>query len=101
MYRTAATYKGTVPYDYIDHAMELGVTEIHLRYDTCTVQRIRDIHAAGFTSMAWFRGPQAMTTDLLLMEDVESEQHLYELVAQTGVQQLCINRPKLAMEITI
>mmetsp|Transcript_32200 Transcript_32200/g.49926 ORF Transcript_32200/g.49926 Transcript_32200/m.49926 type:complete len:350 (+) Transcript_32200:81-1130(+) len=97
--RTGATFKGTLPQNFIQHAQALGVNEIHLRYDTCTTRRVREVHKAGFESMAWFRGPKAMKQDLPTFRDVESELHLYELVARTGVQQLCVNRPALAMAL--
>jgi glycerophosphoryl diester phosphodiesterase len=98
-YRTGAIFKGNLPRDYLQLALRLEVDEVHLRYDTCSARRVRDIHRAGFKSMAWFRGPKAMTQDMRTFRDVESEQHLYELVAQTGVGQLCVNRPGLAMEL--
>ena len=75
--------------------------EIHLKYDTCTKNRIREIHAAGFGSMLWMRGPIGMAADCAdLYWDVGNEdKSMYLALIQTGVQQMCINKPDVLLEL--
>jgi glycerophosphoryl diester phosphodiesterase len=94
VYRTGALF-GEVPDDFIERAREVGASEVHLRYDTCTSDRVQAIHEAGMGSMAWFRGPTGMKRDTtenywdIGNEDVSC----YQTVLDTGVQQMCINKP--------
>jgi len=91
-YPTGALFSNPVPDDYIQQAKNAGVNEVHLRYDTCTKNRVNEIHNAGMNSMAWFRGPVGMNQARFL--DVGNEdERMYETVAATGVRQMCVNRP--------
>ena len=72
----------------------MDATEVHLRYDTCTKDRVDAIHDAGLDSMAWCRGPTTMRKDMEKFDDVkEEDEHVYSLVLQSGVQAMCVNRP--------
>ena len=103
VYKTGALFADFVPDDFIDRAQKVGASEVHLKYDTCTVDRIRSIHAAGMKSMAWFRGPVGMSEDLSIKycnRDVGNEdERMYQIVARTGVQQLCCNRPDVLINM--
>lgn len=84
------------PSNFIEIARSVGASEIHLKYDTCTVERVNDIHNAGFRSMCWFRGPVGMKEDssLKYFGDCGNEdEEMYDLVIRTGVQSMCVNRP--------
>jgi glycerophosphoryl diester phosphodiesterase len=100
-YRTAALYNREVPDDFIAHCRDLGVNEIHLKYDFCSRSRIQAIHRAGFGSMAWIRGPIGLLEDTTFkyndvgMEDVA----FYQALVDTGVQQICGNRLGLLMQM--
>lgn len=99
-YPTGALF-GDLPTDYLERARNCGATEIHLKYDTCTKDRIREIHAAGFGSMLWMRGPIGMAADCSdLYWDVGNEdKSMYLALVETGVQQMCINRPDVLLEL--
>lgn len=90
-----------VPSDYLDQAKRCGATEIHLQYDTCTKDRIQEIHAAGFGTMLWMRGPIGMANDCTnLYWDVGNEdESMYMILMETGVQQMCINKPDVLVEM--
>ena len=45
VYRTGALF-ARVPANYIERAREVEATEVHLRYDTCTKDRVEAIHQA-------------------------------------------------------
>jgi glycerophosphoryl diester phosphodiesterase len=93
VYRTGALF-AEVPPDFIERAKTVDATEVHLRYDTCTKERVDAIHDAGFDSMSWFRGPHNMRRDIDHFSDVEDEDEaLYGMVALSGVQAMCVNRP--------
>jgi glycerophosphoryl diester phosphodiesterase len=96
--RTGALFD-EVPVDYLTQALDCGATEVHLRYDTCTVERVQAIHNAGLGTMAWFRGPVGMKTDTKnKFWDVGNEdEECYRVVMASGVQQLCCNRPVEAL----
>ena len=47
-----------VPDNFIDIALSVGATEVHLKYSTCSTSRVNAIHEAGMDSMCWFRGPR-------------------------------------------
>jgi glycerophosphoryl diester phosphodiesterase len=99
-YPTGALF-ADLPTDYLERAKHCGATEIHLKYDTCTKQRVREIHAAGFGSMLWMRGPIGMASDCAdLYWDVGNEDSsMYMTLVQTGVQQMCINKPDVLLEL--
>jgi glycerophosphoryl diester phosphodiesterase len=96
-YKTGALFK-ELPDDFLFLAEEVGASEVHLRYDLCTVDRISAIHARNMRSLAWFGGPIAMKTESSKWTDVGNEDDsMYLAVAETGVQQLCLNRPSVAI----
>lgn len=97
-YKTGALFD-EVPADFIERAQALGASEIHLKYDTCTKERIGDIHKAGMGSMAWFRGPIGMREDTEQKYlDVGNEDfNMYQTLMDTGVQQLCCNKPDVLL----
>lgn len=111
VYKTGALFADHVPDDFIDRAMDVGASEVHLKYDTCTVERIRRIHDAGMKSMAWFRGPVGMSEDCSIKyskshSNNDGDDHvgnedevMYHVVARTGVQQLCCNRPDVLINM--
>eukprot|EP00594_Rhizosolenia_setigera_P010625 CAMPEP_0178954200 /NCGR_PEP_ID=MMETSP0789-20121207/8854_1 /TAXON_ID=3005 /ORGANISM="Rhizosolenia setigera, Strain CCMP 1694" /LENGTH=341 /DNA_ID=CAMNT_0020635567 /DNA_START=495 /DNA_END=1520 /DNA_ORIENTATION=+ len=95
---TGALFAKDVPDNFIDLAKNVyGATQIHLRYDTCTKERIQQIHAANLGSVAWFRGPIAMKEDTdLVYKDVGNEDYkMYETVVKSGVKGMCVNRPEV------
>jgi glycerophosphoryl diester phosphodiesterase len=97
-FRTGALFDAPLPANFIDLAT--GCEEVHLRYDTCTVTNIATAHRHGYTSLAWFRGPLAMQHDLATRWDnVSGEQDLYTTLWQSGVQQICCNKPQLLLEM--
>jgi glycerophosphoryl diester phosphodiesterase len=102
-YRTGALWGDEVPEDFIQKSLQVGASEVHLKYDTCTVQRVQAIHDAGLKSMAWFRGPVGMHEDISFKYcDVGNEDDaMYQTILRTGVQQLCCNRPNVLQQIII
>ena len=94
IYKTGALFDD-LPNNYIEQAKAVGADEIHVRYDTCSLHVIDSIHKAGFGSMVWMRGPIGMSEDCKEKYwDVGNEdESMYRALLQTGVQQLCINRP--------
>lgn len=102
VYKTGALFHGRdVPSTFIQDAKKVGASEIHLQYDDCTTDRIREIRQAGLKSMAYFRGPVGMKEDVSQRYwDVGSEDaRMYNSVIQTGVDQLCCNRPDVLKEV--
>lgn len=97
VYKTGALFTEP-PEDFVEKAKEVDATEVHLRYDTCTKERVDAIHDAGLDSLAWCRGPKNMRKDMENFNDVkEEDEHVYALVLQSGVKAMCVNRPdKLA-----
>ncbi|CAB9525395.1 Glycerophosphoryl diester phosphodiesterase family [Seminavis robusta] len=100
VYRTGALFD-EVPLDYIEQARAVGASEVHLRYDTCTVDRIKQIHGAGMGSMVWMRGPVGMKADATQkFWDIGNEdESCFSALVETGVQQLCVNRPKVLYDL--
>ena len=98
--RTGALFN-EVPSDFLERVEECGASEVHLRYDTCTSERVRAIHEKGLGSMAWMRGPQGMRKDTSTKYlDVGNEDsECYRALFATGVQQLCCNRPLAALAL--
>jgi glycerophosphoryl diester phosphodiesterase len=87
--------------DIIDRALAVGASEIHLKYDPCKKPLIDRIHSSGLGSMAWFRGPIGMNEDCSIKyKDVGNEDFaMYEVMLQTGVQQLCVNKPDVLIAL--
>ena len=100
-YPTAALFGATVPDNFVSRAVLCGATAVHLKYDTCTVERVDQVHAAGMQSMAWFRGPVGMKTDTAKKYwDVGNEDEAcYQAVLDTGVDELCVNRPDVLLQL--
>ena len=102
-----ALFTNAVPTDYIQIAKRCGASEVHLRYDTCTAARVAEIHAAGLGSLAWVRGPVGMTRDgqerfyyAEATRDGE-DADCYRAILDTGVQQVCCNKPDLLKQILV
>lgn len=95
-YRTGALFN-EVPDNFIELAKEVDASEIHLRYDTCTSDRVRAIHDADLDSMCWMRGPRGMKSDLQhRFHDVWSEdEKMYRTIMSSGVKGMCVNKPWL------
>lgn len=100
IYRTGALFND-IPSDFIEQAQAVGASEVHLRYDTCTTEIIQRIHENGMGSMLWCRGPIGMTSDCTKKYwDVGNEDaSMYEVLLRTGVQQMCVNRPNVLIEL--
>jgi len=100
VYRTGALYD-SLPSDFVARAQSVGASEIHARYDTLSLQVVQDIHDAGMGSMGWIRGPVGMGSDIsskYLDAGKEEGSTLYSMLMETGVQQLCVNKPNIMME---
>jgi glycerophosphoryl diester phosphodiesterase len=97
-FRTGALFDAPLPDNFT--ILATGCEEVHLRYDTCTVTNIEAAHRHGYTTLAWFRGPTAMKHDVATRWDnVRGEQDLYTTLWQSGVQQICCNKPQLLLEL--
>eukprot|EP00934_Nitzschia_sp_Nitz4_P003696 Nitzschia sp. Nitz4//scaffold186_size43309//33912//34841//NITZ4_007324-RA/size43309-processed-gene-0.9-mRNA-1//-1//CDS//3329539779//3686//frame0 len=98
-YPTGALFD-KVPEDYLEQAKACGATEVHLKYDTCTKDRVEEIHAAGFGSMLWMRGPRGMKKDCeeRFLDVGNEDPTMYQALLDTGVQQLCINKPDVMLD---
>jgi len=111
-YPTGALFAGVPPPDFVARAVDCGATQVHLKYDECTAERVAAIHRANLASMAWWRGPVGMVHDAQFKYRMLSEnngQHndengnddecVYRAVLDTGVQQLCCNRPDVLLQL--
>lgn len=100
-YKTGALFKSNLPENFIEVAQRVGASEVHLKYDTCTVERVKAIHDSGMDSMAWFRGPAGIKEDVAeKYHDVGNEDELmYLTVMSTGVRALCVNKPDVLLNI--
>lgn len=96
-YRTGALFDAPVPEDFVQQCY--NCTEVHLRYDTCSVSRIAEATAAGLITAAWFRGPVAMDDDLANRWKRSTEEDLYEELLHTGVHQICCNKPVVLLQM--
>jgi glycerophosphoryl diester phosphodiesterase len=94
VYKTGALFED-IPEDFVARAVAVGASEVHLRYDYCTVERIGAIHAANMDSMCWFRGPIGMKSDTATkyLDIGNEDESCYQALIDTGVKQLCVNRP--------
>eukprot|EP00957_Ditylum_brightwellii_P129889 9907727-Ditylum_brightwellii.AAC.1 len=61
--KTGALFDSDVPYNFMNMAQRARASEAHLKYDTCTKERIQSIHEAGMDFMAWSQGPRDMKKD--------------------------------------
>lgn len=93
-YKTGALFD-EVPDNFVEMALDVGATEVHLKYSTCTSERVQQIHDAGMDSMIWMRGPVGMRYDTAeRFPDVDNEGELmYSIIMATGVKAMCVNRP--------
>jgi glycerophosphoryl diester phosphodiesterase len=94
-YPSGALFDGEPPLDFIQQAIDAGATEVHLKYDVCTIDAIGQIHDAGLGSMAWLRGPIGMKddTDEKYYDIGNEDEACYQALIDTGVQQICCNKP--------
>mmetsp|Transcript_20082 Transcript_20082/g.37825 ORF Transcript_20082/g.37825 Transcript_20082/m.37825 type:complete len:429 (-) Transcript_20082:548-1834(-) len=92
---TGALFASQVPDDFVERCIAVGASEVHFKYDTCSYERVQVAHAAGLTTMAWFRGPIGMKDDYLNKYfDVGNEDEaMYTTVLRSGVTSMCVNRP--------
>jgi glycerophosphoryl diester phosphodiesterase len=93
VYKTSALFKLGLA-TFIEDSLDAGVTEVVLRYSSCTAERVQRIHEAGMTSVAWFRGIIGMVSDAKwLFNDAGNEDEaMYDIVMRTGVQGMIVNR---------
>mmetsp|Transcript_31915 Transcript_31915/g.67646 ORF Transcript_31915/g.67646 Transcript_31915/m.67646 type:complete len:428 (-) Transcript_31915:36-1319(-) len=98
---TGALFADDIPNDFVERSIAAGATEIHLKYDTCTSDRIQRIHAAGLRSMAWLRGPIGMKDAVTSKYfDVGNEDEtMYDVLLRSGVQSICGNRPEVIVKV--
>lgn len=100
-YQTGALFANPVPASYIQQARRVRADEIHLPYDACSQSVCQTIHANGFKSMAWLRGPMGMQSDFVTYADIQSERDAYKLLLQTGVQEICCNQPDVLQKLLL
>lgn len=95
-YKTGALFDEP-PEDFVKRALDAGASEVHLKYNTCTSQRVERIHNAGMDSMVWMRGPVGMSEDVdTLYKDVGNEdENMYLAIMKTGVKAMCVNKPEI------
>jgi len=100
-YITGCLFNENVPDDFVEECEAIGATEIHLKYDTCTKERVVAIHDKGLRSMAWFRGPKGMKLDSASKYlDVGNEDNaMYQVLINTGVMIMCVNRPDVLLKL--
>eukprot|EP00520_Triparma_pacifica_P019004 CAMPEP_0118663336 /NCGR_PEP_ID=MMETSP0785-20121206/17361_1 /TAXON_ID=91992 /ORGANISM="Bolidomonas pacifica, Strain CCMP 1866" /LENGTH=314 /DNA_ID=CAMNT_0006557041 /DNA_START=276 /DNA_END=1217 /DNA_ORIENTATION=- len=92
--KTGALFSSPLPPDFVSQAEKVKADEVHLRYDTCTTDKVREAKNAGFGVMAWFRGPLSMLCDSEGWDDAGNEdEDMYRIVMGTGVDTVCVNRP--------
>lgn len=103
LYPSAALFASDVPLDFVQVAADCGATAVHLMYDTCTPARINAIRDAGMGSMAWFRGPIGMASDTAdkYLDVGNEDATCYQAVIDTGVDELCVNRPDVLLGIRL
>ena len=96
LYKTSALFKLNLE-TFMEDSIDAGVTEVVLRYSSCTTERVRQIHTAGMNSVVWFRGAIGMKTDVVdLFNDAGNEDEaMYDILLATGVQAMVVNRTKV------
>eukprot|EP00587_Corethron_hystrix_P003943 CAMPEP_0113318536 /NCGR_PEP_ID=MMETSP0010_2-20120614/13069_1 /TAXON_ID=216773 ORGANISM="Corethron hystrix, Strain 308" /NCGR_SAMPLE_ID=MMETSP0010_2 /ASSEMBLY_ACC=CAM_ASM_000155 /LENGTH=419 /DNA_ID=CAMNT_0000175865 /DNA_START=289 /DNA_END=1548 /DNA_ORIENTATION=+ /assembly_acc=CAM_ASM_000155 len=94
IYRTGALFVDP-PYNFISLSLAVGASEVHLRYDTCTKERVDAIHANGMGSLAWWRGPPGMLKDVTekYLDVGNEDESMYRIAMKTGVDVMCVNKP--------
>jgi len=100
-YITGCLYSDEVPDNFVEDSIANGASEVHLKYDTCTKERVASIHQKGLRSMAWFRGPIGMKEDISSRYlDVGNEDELmYRTLLSTCVMSLCVNKPDVLLSL--
>ena len=101
-YKTGALFNEP-PANFVDLALDAGASEVHLKYSTCTSERVRSIHGAGMDSMIWMRGPVGMKEDVIhKFHDVGNEdESMYLAIMETGVKAMCVNRPDVLSNLLV
>ncbi len=99
-YKTGALFDEP-PENFVELALHAGASEVHLKYSTCTVDKVRRIHDAGMDSMIWMRGPVGMKEDVThKFHDVGNEdENMYMAIMETGVKAMCVNRPDVLFNL--
>lgn len=100
VYKTGALFD-KVPSNFIEMALDVDASEVHLKYSSCTKSRVNDIHAAGMDSMCWFRGPVGMKDDVAFKyDDVGNEDEMmFRIVMATGVRKMCVNKADVLIQM--
>jgi len=100
-YITGCLYNNDIPDNYVEECAAIGATEVHLKYDTCTQERIAAIHDKGLRSMAWFRGPVGMKEDssTKYLDVGNEDETMYLAVVNTGVMIMCVNKPDVLLNL--
>ena len=99
-YKTGALFD-EVPDNFVDMALDVGASEVHLKYSECTAEIVNSIHQAGMDSMIWMRGPIGMKDDVThRFHDVGNEDEaMYLAILKTGVKAMCVNRPDVLLNL--
>lgn len=99
-YKTGALFT-ELPDDFVDRARRVGASEVHMKYDTCTTDRVQEAHEAGMGTMAWFRGPIGMREDTThkYLDVGNEDEDMYNTVMATGVRSMCVNRPNKLLQM--
>jgi glycerophosphoryl diester phosphodiesterase len=99
-YKTGALFDD-LPDDFVDQALRVGASEVHLKYDLCTPSVVDAIHSNGMDSMIWMRGPIKMRSDLdnKYFDVGNEDKTMYATLLKTGVRQMCVNRPDVLLNM--
>ena len=98
--RTGALFSSPCPEDFAERALNVGASEVHLRYDTCSTVRVAEAREKGLKVMAWFRGPLSMREDSRGWNDAGNEdEDMYRIVMRSGCEEVCVNRPDVAVGV--
>jgi glycerophosphoryl diester phosphodiesterase len=99
-YKTGALFD-QLPDDFIDQALRVGASEVHLKYDTCTPSVVNAIHTNGMDSMIWMCGPIHMRRDVenKYLDVGNEDETMYATLLETGVRQMCVNRPDVLLNM--
>lgn len=100
-YVTGCLFSSNVPDNLVEACEAIGANEVHLKYDTCTKERVAAIHARGLKSMAWFRGPKNMKLDSTskYLDVGNEDEAMYQVLINTGVMAMCVNRPNVLLNL--
>ena len=84
-----------LPKDWIKQTKRDLCNEAHICFADCTPQNISLAHANNVRVMGWFPHPINTSIWSKYTEDAA----LYETVAKSGVDVMCVNKPKLLREV--